>query len=525
MSEFTLRPYQHECVNAVITKLQTCQRVLAVCPTGSGKTIIFAKITDYCVSKGYRVLILAHREELLSQARDKMRLSQGIESDLERAESQASLDAQVVVASVQSISRPNRLARFPHDHFNLIIIDEAHRTLGKTYRDVLDWFGKAKTLGVTATADRGDNKNLGKVYDEIAYEVGLKDMIDQGYLCPISAKTFPVEIDISSVSSRGGDYSDDQVGHVLEPLLPAIAETFAKEWLGADRNRCLIFAPLRSISRDLVELLKTHSIRAEHIDGETPPDERKRILSDFGAGKIEVLSNAMLLTEGYDEPIVDTILCLRPTQVRALFAQIVGRGTRVHPDKDGLLIYDPLWLTESHSLIKPAHLVTECDEDAEAAAEAMETLEDDQLPGVGNGEVDLFELVQTARETRLEKLERELKAKADRKAKRFNPVEFSVKVMGDPTMADYAPSFAWEEQPPTEKQIEMLEKNGFLKDEIIDRGHANKLLEHIFHRMNMGLATTKQVFWLHKMGVADANSMTVAEASATLDQLFNRNKR
>lgn len=188
-----LRPYQEAARKSIHTEWENGRlRTLLVLPTGTGKTIVFASVAADQVRAGDRVLILAHRGELLEQAADKLQRSTGLVSAVEKAESTC-LDSwyRVVVGSVQTLQRTARLERFPRDYFGTIIIDEAHHSITDGYRRILDYFGSAKVLGVTATPDRGDMRNLGEVFDSLAYEYKLTDAIKDGYLCRIMAQTVP----------------------------------------------------------------------------------------------------------------------------------------------------------------------------------------------------------------------------------------------------------------------------------------------------------------------------------------------
>jgi superfamily II DNA or RNA helicase len=216
-----LRPYQQECVDAVLSGFGEFQKQLAVAPTGSGKTVIFSHLANSFAGKG-RVCILAHREELIDQAIEKLHRSTGIFADKEKAAYKASLQSDVVVASVQTLCR--RLGKWPQDHFELVIVDEAHHALADSYQSVLQHFAGAKILGVTATPDRGDKKNLGKYFQNIAFEISLFDLIHQGYLSRISVQSIPIEIDLKGIRSTAGDFNESDVGERLEPWLMKIAE-------------------------------------------------------------------------------------------------------------------------------------------------------------------------------------------------------------------------------------------------------------------------------------------------------------
>ncbi len=216
-----LRPYQREAKEAVFEQWENgTRKTLLVLPTGCGKTIVFAKITEDCVRNGDRVLILAHRGELLDQAADKIAKATGLRCATEKAE-QSCLGSwfRITVGSVQSLMRETRLKRFPDDYFDTIIIDEAHHCISDSYQRVLHHFPDAKVLGVTATPDRGDMKNLGQVFESLAYEYTLPKAIKEGYLSPIKAVTIPLQVDLTGVGVQSGDFKAGDLGTALDPYL------------------------------------------------------------------------------------------------------------------------------------------------------------------------------------------------------------------------------------------------------------------------------------------------------------------
>lgn len=224
------RPYQQKAAAAIHREWDAGnKKTLVVMPTGTGKTIVFASIVNDQVAKGEHVLILAHREELLQQASDKLKMVTGLETALEKAQSSAlDSDKMVVVASVQTLSKQNRLMKYPRDYFGTIIIDEAHHTAAKTYKGILEHFIDAKVLGVTATPDRSDMKSLSDIFDSLAFEYKLPDAIREGYLCKINTKTIPVEVDISKVHINAGDFSAQDLGNVLDLYLDTIADAIVR---------------------------------------------------------------------------------------------------------------------------------------------------------------------------------------------------------------------------------------------------------------------------------------------------------
>ena len=256
-----LRPYQTQAKDAVLSEWDKGHRkTLLVLPTGTGKTVVFAKVVESRVNQGGRALILAHRGELLTQAADKIRTAAGIECALEKAES-TSLGSMypVTIGSVQSLAQPKRLARFPHDYFTDIVVDEAHHCLSDSYQRVLAHFPDANILGVTATPDRGDMKNLGQFFDSKAFEYTMPQAIKEKYLCPIKAQMIPLELDISGVKVSNGDFSSGEVGNALEPYLEQIAREMAHY---CDGRKTVVFLPLVHISTRFCDILNSYGLRA-----------------------------------------------------------------------------------------------------------------------------------------------------------------------------------------------------------------------------------------------------------------------
>ena len=348
---YELRPYQQEAVKAICGECSGGhQRTLLVLPTGTGKTVVFAKVVELKVGEGKRVLILAHRNELLDQASDKLKAACGIDTVLEKAEcSSVGSFMPVTVGSVQTLYRENRLNKFPRDYFDIIIVDEAHHAMSDTYQRILSYFDKALVLGVTATPDRADRKNLGQYFDSLAFEYPMRTAVKEGYLAPIKAQMIPLQLDIQNVSISNGDYAVGEIGNALEPYLNQIA----KEMLSYCENRkTVVFLPLIKTAQKFCELLNSYGLSACEVNGESA--DRDEVLRDFEKGKYQVLCNAMLLTEGWDCPEVDCIVVLRPTKVRSLYQQMVGRGMRLAPNKEELLLLDFLWMTERHDLCHPS---------------------------------------------------------------------------------------------------------------------------------------------------------------------------
>lgn len=287
-----LRPYQKESVEAVFNQWNSgIKRTLLVLPTGCGKTIVFSKIAEQCVRMGHRVLILAHRGELLEQASDKLYKATGLKTALEKAESSClSSYYRVVVGSIQSLQRESRLHKFSKDYFDTIIVDEAHHVLSDGYQTVLNYFDQANVLGVTATADRGDMRNLGEYFETLAYEYTLPKAIKSGYLSPIKAVTIPLQIDLSSVGIQTGDFKSGDLGTALDPYL----EQIANEMVNYCSNRkTVVFTPLIETSKKFTRILNSHGFKAVEVNGNS--DDRSEVIEKFDKGEFNVICNSMLL--------------------------------------------------------------------------------------------------------------------------------------------------------------------------------------------------------------------------------------
>lgn len=505
-----LRPYQQQARDRIHAEWDAGHtRTLLVLPTGTGKTIVFASVAADQVRAGDRVLILAHRGELLEQAADKLQRSTGLVSAVEKAESTC-LDSwfRVVVGSVQTLQRTARLERFPQDYFGTIIIDEAHHAITDGYRRILDYFSGAKVLGVTATPDRGDMRNLGEVFDSLAFEYKLTDAIKEGYLCKIMSQTIPLQLDITSVTMSGGDYAVGDLGTALDPYLEQIAAEMARR---CKSRKTVVFLPLIKTSQKFRDLLNTYGFRAAEVNGQS--DDRRQVLADFDAGKYNVLCNSMLLTEGWDCPSVDCVVVLRPTKVRSLYSQMVGRGTRLSPGKTDLLLLDFLWMTDKHELCRPADLVCE---DRTVARQMTEHLAETGCPeDIEEAAAQASEDVVAQRE---EALAKQLEEQRRKKAKLVDPLQYEMSIQAE-DLAGYVPAFGWEAGPPSEQQTAALEKLGILPDAVESAGKAALLLDRLNKRRDEGLTTPKQIRCLEKYGFQHVGTWSFEAARHMIDRI------
>lgn len=505
-----LRPYQQQAREAVERDwAEGFRRTLLVLPTGCGKTIVFSKIIEDAVRRGARCLILAHRGELLEQASDKLLAATGLRCAVEKAE-ESSLESwyRVTVGSVQSLQREKRLERFPPDWFGVIVVDEAHHCLSESYQRVLEHFSEARVLGVTATPDRGDMRNLGQYFEHLAYEYTLPRAIRDGWLCPIKAVTIPLNLDLSGVGVQAGDFKTSDIDTALDPYLERIAGEMLSYCQG---RKTVVFLPLVKTSQKFRDILSARGFRAAEVNGCSR--DRAEILRDFEAGRYNVLCNSMLLAEGWDCPEVDCVVVLRPTKVRSLYSQMVGRGTRLAPGKGELLLLDFLWHTERHELCRPASLLCGSEEVAKRMTELIET---------AGGPVDIEEAEKTASADvvarREEALAKQLSEMRSRRRKLVDPLQFEMSIQAE-DLSGYVPAFGWEAGPPSGKQREALERLGIFPDEIESAGKASLLLDRLEKRRGEGLTTPKQIRCLERYGFRHVGQWPMEEAAHMIDRI------
>ena len=322
-----LRFYQRDIAQQALVDLQTHRSVLVVAATGMGKTQIFGGVAADWRGK---VLVLAHRDELVDQARRRLEQMTGEWVQIEQGQFRAELTTRLVVASVDTMRQPKRLERFPKDHFSLIIVDEAHHYVGNTYVRPLDYFHDAKVLGVTATPDRADEKAMGQTFGHVSAVLDIEDGIDLGYLVPIRGQLVTLdEIDISHVGKTGRDLAAGQLDEAMVKAVEGVVRETLR--LEPGRQGIAFFPGVKSAeyAAEKFNILKPDSAR--FLSGQTPTDERRRMVSEFRKGNYQYLCNCMVATEGFDAPGASLIVLARPTLSRALYAQMIGRGTRTLP--------------------------------------------------------------------------------------------------------------------------------------------------------------------------------------------------
>ena len=338
--------------------------------------------------------------------------------------------------------------------------------------------------------------------------------IREKYLAPIKAQLIPLKLDIYPVQMANGDFSVNDIDCALESYLYEIASQMKKYCQG---HKTVVFLPLVATSQKFCRILNDYGMRAVEVNGNS--DDRTEILADFENGKYDVLCNAMLLTEGWDCPSVDCVVVLRPTKVRSLYQQMVGRGMRLFPGKDHLLLLDFLWMTERHDLCKPSSLIAK---DEKIAAEIDEQLQN------SDEEVDLIEAEEEAERDVLKEREatlaKELEEMRSRKKKLVDPIQYALSIAAE-DLASYTPNFPWEMMPPSEKQLLFLEKRGILPDTVENAGLASLLIDRLKRRQEEGLATPKQIRCLERFGFRQVGTWQFDAANNLISRLANNRWR
>jgi superfamily II DNA or RNA helicase len=338
----------------------------------------------------------------------------------------------------------------------------------------------------------------------------LPAAIKDGYLSRIEAQTIPLKLDLSEVGMSAGDFKAGDLGTALDPYLGRIAEEMVSA--GCLERKTVVFLPLIKTAQKFRDLLEAQGFAAAEVNGESK--DRAEVLADFDSNKYNVLCNSMLLTEGWDQPDVDCIVVLRPTKIRSLYCQMVGRGTRISPGKDNLLLLDFLWHTSRHELCHPANLIAQTEEVASKMTESIAS-----APGfpvdIEVAERQAQADVVKEREEALAKKLRELK---DKKRKLVDPLQFELSINAA-DLIDYSPEFGWEVSPPSEAQLSALEGWGLDGSDIANAGIASKLLDRLQVRRDSGLSTPKQIRQLESRGFVHVGTWSMSDASAMITRI------
>lgn len=512
----TLRPYQVDAHAAILRAFATDRGTLLVLATGLGKTIVFGEVARSCVKDGHRVLVLAHRRELIAQATGTLS-RMGLWVAIEQAERRVDRSAlpEVVVASVLSLQK-KRLESFAPETFALIVVDEAHHSVARSYLNIIDHFQRAKILGVTATPDRTDRIGLRHVYDSCAYRMEIAAGIKGGYLSPIELRTVTVQgLDLSGVSVVAGELNQGELADALGEAQVLLGIAVPIMELAAGRQT-IVFCAGVGQAHELAKLLTVREVKAAAIDAKTPDDERARVLADYQTGKLQIVCNAMILTEGFDSPETSCIALARPTGSRSLVSQMIGRGTRLAEGKDRCLVID--FLPERAARIRlsaPADVLAGQELDA-AVAERVAAMQ-------GNG-MTLDEQIAEAERQIAQEREAEAQRAGRRRARRRDylkavGVAYAAHVVPLTELLDEICPIEEADKPATDAQWQALQSMGFPVKELADLTHrqAQVLFKIADVRRARGLCTVKQAKFLQRHGLRD--DVSFADASRAINAI------
>lgn len=362
-----LRPYQRASIAELMSS--TAIRRILVAPTGSGKTVIAAELIRAAVAEGKRVLFLAHRRELIHQTQAKL-ADFGIDAGIILAGEPTDPNAMVQVASIQTLwtrAIVRKTGELPRA--DLIVIDEAHHARARTYRKIIEKYPAATVIGMTATPCRGDGRGLGNIFTAMVECPPVQALIDLGHL--VTTKVYaPTTPNLDGVHVRHGDYVERELAARVDTA--ELVGDIVSHWHRlAERRKTVVFATGVAHSIHLRDEFIKSGVRAEHIDGKTPKDERDDILRRLSSGEIELVTNCMVLVEGWDQPDVSCIVLARPTRQMGLYRQMVGRVLRPHPDKEFALVLDHAGAVFRHGFVEePVEWFLDTDKRAESPVHA-----------------------------------------------------------------------------------------------------------------------------------------------------------
>ncbi len=518
-----LRDYQRDCVAAAHEAL-----------TGMGKTQVFSEIVRSFLP--LRSLVLAHREELVNQAAQRLTNSFGVNTAIEMADIRAGDDWDALVSTIQTQcagKNGGRMQNFNPFDFGLVVIDECHRSPAPIYRRALDYYKRnpdLKIIGVTATPDRSDKLALGKIFDCVAYDYEILDAIHQGWLVPIEQQMVTIEdLDYSHIHTRLGDLNGTELAAELERdkivmgMSDAIFEICGK-------RKTLIFAASVPQAEKICEILnRYHKGCALFASGKTPKIERRKILKDFANGSAQYLVNCQLLVEGYDETSIEVVVQAFATKSRCRYAQSIGRATRpLKGTVDGIALPENR-RNAIEASAKPAMMVLDFCGNAgkHKLITAADVLGGKEPPEV----LDLAKkkIVKAQTAIRLEEAiadaKREIETKKERDAERKK----HLKAKANYSTVAVSPFDVWGITPAkerdsdrnlelTDRQLAVLRRQGIKTDGMPYR-QQKQLMNEIFRRFDGNLASLKQVACLAKAGVVDAANLTRKEAGDIISRL------
>lgn len=536
----TLRDYQEICVQRVLEAYQCQPRggsALIVLPTGGGKTIVFA---DIARRLNLSTLIIAHREELLYQAADKFRMVDPTALIGQVGAGRHEWGAQITIASIQTISRPEHRKALQRFGYQLVIIDECHHSAADGYLSVLKVLSDAFLVGVTATPDRLDRQDISSIFGEPVFTMGIVEMVEQGYLCDLRAVAVRTDTSLDGLHTQAGDFKQDELEELVDTK--ERNERVVKAYLEHSRGRqALCFAVTVVHAQHLAETFARFDVCAAMVCGETPQEERRRILHDYERGALDVLCNVGVLTEGYDHPATSCIILARPTQSRALFVQMIGRGTRLAPGKRDCLILDITDNCLKHRL-QPVTLSQALgkmlrESEGESVLEAKVREEEEREKGQFLGQREQQE--RWARVTkRAQDLLINLLAPMDWKRRASGAYWLEVgkekhkitlipseEIEGYYTVkAALAPDYQWQTWLPP-SPLEWAQQHAEMKAKLLQSGERKRILVDSNAPWREHPASVKQFSMLRKFGIEHKPNITAGEASDLISKAIYERDR
>lgn len=552
-----LRPYQEEAVRETIAAVKAGDSALLVLATGCGKTVCFAAMIDELLREqpGKIAVVLAHREELIRQAVDKIERFTSRQCAVEMAaltadvgQSLRRIDVVVSTIQTQNSGKPPRMQRFDPEQVAVVIVDEAHHAVSPSYRAVLDYYrtGGAKLIGVTATPDRADEAALGQVFSAAPYVYDVADAIRDGWLVPIRQQMCKVTgLDYSQVRTTAGDLNAGDLSEVMEDegTLQGIASATLQV---VGERKTLIFTVTVKEAERLAEILNRHRPgSAAAINGETDKVQRARLVRDFAEKRLQFLVNVGVFTEGFDDPGVECVVMARPTKSRSLYAQMLGRGTRPSEsiaaklgimetaearraaieasDKPGVLVLDFVGNAGRHKLVTALDILggKEDGPDAEAIRAKAQKLAEEE--GEKGHAVDPEEIAEKAKEEIEKEREEAARRVRLRASATYEVVDVSpfYGVLGMDTPMPLPRRYPGKHL--TEKQVAALEAFGFKDAAGMDYADGKRLLDECFRRKEQGEPSYKQIMFIRRIG-AEVPA-TRKEAQAIIGSYLSRTRR
>jgi len=523
-----LRWYQQDCVEAVEREIETSDSTLAVLATGLGKGLIIAELAKRCDGP---CLVLAHREELLDQLRDEIAAHTGERVDVEQADRRALPYTRIIVGSLATLAKKLRRERIGLERFSLVILDECHRGMARTYREVLESF-TAKKVGFTATPDRGDKKGLGSLFKSAAFCMDILEGIEQGYLVPIVGEQVELgEIDLTGVDKSAGDLVQGQLDEVMLRAVEGIVKTTMERH--PERRAIAFFPGVKSAEYAAQRFNAIEPDSTCFISGETDPDLRRQLVAEFKRGKYKRLANCMVAIEGFNAPDVSLIIGGRPTLARWIYAQQSGRATRPLPgivdacpgrdesalrrhliassEKPQAILMDFVGNAGKHKLVSPEDLLgtTYTPEERDEAKKVAK-----EKPGI-----DVAESLAQAR-ARLAAVAASMRSRVTSLVNRFDPFEGLAPEEAEKAARGDARFGA---DPITRRQLQALESIGVKNAKQLSKRKAKRRLDHLGERRKQGLASYKQTLQLKKLGIPDVSKVSFDSARRILDHVASRN--